>query len=50
MIKISITGPESTGKSWLSENLAYVFNTIWVKESMMRANYLISIQIETIAK
>ncbi|HNQ59170.1 MAG TPA: ATP-binding protein [Bacteroidales bacterium] len=32
MIKISITGPESTGKSWLSENLAYVFNTIWVKE------------------
>lgn len=32
MIKISITGPESTGKSWLSRTLAQVFDTIWVPE------------------
>lgn len=30
--KISITGPESTGKSWLCEKLAKKYNTIWVPE------------------
>lgn len=30
--RISITGPESTGKSQLAEELAKVFNTVWVKE------------------
>lgn len=30
--KIAITGPESTGKSWLAENLATRFNTLWVPE------------------
>lgn len=32
MKKISITGPECTGKSWLSEKLAEHFNTVWVPE------------------
>lgn len=32
MIKISITGPESTGKSWLAENLAAHYATAWVPE------------------
>ena len=33
MIKrIAITGPESTGKSWLSKRLADFFNTEWVEE------------------
>lgn len=32
MIKVAITGPESTGKSWLAENLARHYNTIWVPE------------------
>lgn len=30
--KISITGPESTGKSWLAQNLAKHYNTIAVPE------------------
>jgi NadR type nicotinamide-nucleotide adenylyltransferase len=30
--KIAITGPESTGKSWLAEHLAKEFNTVWVPE------------------
>lgn len=30
--KIAIIGPESTGKSTLSENLANHFNTLWVPE------------------
>lgn len=30
--KISITGPESTGKSWLAQNLAKQYNTIAVPE------------------
>ena len=30
--KIAITGPESTGKSWLSEKLAEYYNSIWVPE------------------
>ncbi len=30
--KIVVIGPESTGKSWLCENLAAHFNTNWVKE------------------
>ncbi len=30
--KIAITGPESTGKSALAEQLAYRFNTVWVPE------------------
>lgn len=29
---IAITGPESTGKSWLSEKLAAYFKTVWVPE------------------
>jgi NadR type nicotinamide-nucleotide adenylyltransferase len=32
LIKISITGPESTGKSWLAEKLAGHFQTLWVPE------------------
>jgi NadR type nicotinamide-nucleotide adenylyltransferase len=32
LIKIAVTGPESTGKSWLAENLAEHFKTLWVKE------------------
>ena len=29
---IAITGPECTGKSWLSKKLAEHFNTLWVPE------------------
>jgi NadR type nicotinamide-nucleotide adenylyltransferase len=32
MIRISITGPESTGKSWLAEHLAEHYKTAWVPE------------------
>ena len=32
MIKISITGPESTGKSWLAEQLAKHYSTSWIPE------------------
>lgn len=32
LIKIAITGPESTGKSWLAENLANYYKTKWVPE------------------
>ena len=32
MLKVSITGPESTGKSTLSERLAQHYNTVWVPE------------------
>ncbi len=32
MKKIAVTGPESTGKSMLSEALAAHFNTVWVPE------------------
>lgn len=32
MIRIAITGPESTGKSWLAENLAKSYHTSWVPE------------------
>jgi NadR type nicotinamide-nucleotide adenylyltransferase len=32
MLKVSITGPESTGKSTLSEQLAQHYNTLWVPE------------------
>jgi NadR type nicotinamide-nucleotide adenylyltransferase len=32
MIKISITGPESTGKSWLAEKLAGHYTTLWLPE------------------
>jgi len=32
MIKIAITGPESTGKSFLAEALAKHYDTVWVKE------------------
>jgi len=34
--KIAITGPESTGKTWLAENLAARYNTIWVPEFARR--------------
>jgi NadR type nicotinamide-nucleotide adenylyltransferase len=30
--KIAITGPESTGKSLLAEQLAHHYNTVWVPE------------------
>jgi len=30
--KIAITGPESTGKSWLAEKLAAKYKTIWLPE------------------
>lgn len=32
MIRISITGPESTGKSWLAEHLAEHYEARWVPE------------------
>ncbi|MBD1398289.1 ATP-binding protein [Pontibacter sp. JH31] len=32
MLKVAITGPESTGKSTLSEQLAAHYNTVWVPE------------------
>jgi NadR type nicotinamide-nucleotide adenylyltransferase len=32
MIRIAITGPESTGKSWLAERLAVHYHTAWVPE------------------
>jgi len=32
MIRISVTGPESTGKSWLADRLAEHYNTNWVPE------------------
>jgi len=32
MMRISITGPESTGKSWLAELLAEHYKTKWVPE------------------
>lgn len=32
MLKVAITGPESTGKSTLSEKLAAHYNTVWVPE------------------
>ncbi|MEJ8758052.1 ATP-binding protein [Pontibacter sp. H259] len=32
MLKIAITGPESTGKSTLSEQLANHYQTVWVPE------------------
>lgn len=32
MKRIVITGPESTGKSWLTKNLAKHYNTVWVPE------------------
>jgi NadR type nicotinamide-nucleotide adenylyltransferase len=32
MIRISITGPESTGKSWLAQHLAEHYQTHWVPE------------------
>lgn len=32
MLKVAITGPESTGKSTLSEQLAMHYNTVWVPE------------------
>jgi NadR type nicotinamide-nucleotide adenylyltransferase len=31
-IKVAITGPESTGKSWLAGHLADHYKTVWVKE------------------
>lgn len=38
IIKIAITGPESTGKSILAEQLAKYFHTLWVPE--YARNYL----------
>lgn len=32
VFRIAITGPESTGKSWLAENLAKAYHTSWVPE------------------
>jgi NadR type nicotinamide-nucleotide adenylyltransferase len=32
MIRISVTGPESTGKSWLAERLASRYSSPWVPE------------------
>jgi len=31
-IRIAITGPESAGKSWLTENLASAYHSTWVPE------------------
>ncbi len=30
--RIAILGPESTGKSWLSQNLATHYKTVWIQE------------------
>jgi len=30
--RVAITGPESTGKSWLAKNLADHYHTVWVPE------------------
>ena len=32
LLKVAITGPESTGKSWLAEKLAFHYHSNWVKE------------------
>ncbi|PIQ21323.1 MAG: ATPase, partial [Cytophagales bacterium CG18_big_fil_WC_8_21_14_2_50_42_9] len=32
MLKVAITGPESTGKSTLAQQLAAHYNTMWVPE------------------
>jgi len=32
MIRVSVTGPESTGKSWLAKQLAEHYHTVWVPE------------------
>ncbi len=32
MLKIAVTGPESTGKSTIAENLAQHYKTVWVPE------------------
>ncbi len=32
ILRIAITGPESTGKSWLAGNLANHYHTVWVPE------------------
>lgn len=42
MIKIAITGPESTGKSFLAAALAKHYDTLWVEE--FARNYLSKIQ------
>lgn len=31
-VKVAITGPESTGKSWLAKHLALHYNAVWVPE------------------
>jgi len=41
MIRISVTGPESTGKSWLAMRLAEHYHTRWVPEYARK--YLIEI-------
>lgn len=32
MLKVAVTGPESTGKSWLASKLAVYFGCLWVPE------------------
>jgi NadR type nicotinamide-nucleotide adenylyltransferase len=32
IIRVAVTGPESTGKTWLAKKLAEHFNTVWVPE------------------
>jgi len=41
MIRISVTGPESTGKSWLAKRLAEHYKTAWVPEYARK--YLVEI-------
>lgn len=53
--RIAITGPESTGKSWLAMQLAQTYQSIWVAEfareylKTINHNYNLS-DIETIAQ
>lgn len=50
--KIAITGPESTGKSWLAQNLAREHKTLWVPEfareylNILKSDYTIEDVVE----
>lgn len=41
MLKVAVTGPESTGKSWLASKLAVYYGCLWVPE--FARTYLINL-------